>query len=73
MEITLTDGKKSDSVGKVWNFPDPVIGIAVEPKTKSRVLIKLGIGFAKLAEEDPTFQVKNRRGIRSGTIIFWYG
>ncbi len=39
------------------NFPDPVIGIAVEPKTKADV-DKLGMALAKLAEEDPTFQVK---------------
>ena len=38
-------------------FPDPVIGIAVEPKTKADV-DKLGMALAKLAEEDPTFQVK---------------
>ncbi len=38
-------------------FPDPVIGIAVEPKTKVDV-DKLGMALAKLAEEDPTFQVK---------------
>ena len=39
------------------DFPDPVIGIAVEPKTKADV-DKLGMALAKLAEEDPTFQVK---------------
>jgi elongation factor G len=39
------------------DFPDPVIGIAVEPKTKVDV-DKLGMSLAKLAEEDPTFQVK---------------
>ncbi|MDC6362451.1 MULTISPECIES: elongation factor G [Flavobacteriaceae] len=39
------------------NFPDPVIGIAVEPKTKADV-DKMGMALAKLAEEDPTFQVK---------------
>ena len=39
------------------DFPDPVIGIAVEPKTQ-KDLDKLGIGLAKLAEEDPTFTVK---------------
>ncbi len=39
------------------NFPDPVIGIAVEPKTKVDV-DKLGMALSKLAEEDPTFQVK---------------
>ena len=38
-------------------FPDPVIGIAVEPKSQAD-LDKLGIGLAKLAEEDPTFTVK---------------
>lgn len=38
-------------------FPAPVIGIAVEPKTKADVE-KMGIAIAKLAEEDPTFQVK---------------
>jgi len=39
-------------------FPDPVIGIAVEPKTQAD-LDKLGIALAKLAEEDPTFTVKS--------------
>ena len=38
------------------DFPEPVIGIAVEPKTQ-KDLDKLGIGLAKLAEEDPTFKV----------------
>jgi hypothetical protein len=38
-------------------FPDPVIGVAVEPKTKADI-DKLGMSLAKLAEEDPTFQVK---------------
>ena len=39
-------------------FPDPVIGIAVEPKTQND-LDKLGIALGKLAEEDPTFTVKS--------------
>ena len=39
-------------------FPDPVIGIAVEPKTQGD-LDKLGIALSKLAEEDPTFTVKS--------------
>ena len=39
-------------------FPDPVIGIAVEPKTQQD-LDKLGIALGKLAEEDPTFTVKS--------------
>ncbi len=39
-------------------FPDPVIGVAVEPKTQGD-LDKLGVALAKLAEEDPTFTVKS--------------
>tara|TARA_R110001583_G_scaffold47019_2_gene147245 strand:+ start:608 stop:2725 length:2118 start_codon:yes stop_codon:yes gene_type:complete len=39
------------------DFPDPVIGIAVEPKTKADV-DKLGMALSKLAEEDPTFTAK---------------
>ncbi len=39
------------------DFPDPVIGIAVEPKTQ-KDLDKLAYGLAKLAEEDPTFRVQ---------------
>ncbi|NLU37990.1 MAG: elongation factor G [Bacteroidales bacterium] len=38
------------------SFPEPVIGIAVEPKTQ-KDLDKLGMGLAKLSEEDPTFVV----------------
>ncbi|MDR2652022.1 MAG: elongation factor G [Prevotellaceae bacterium] len=38
-------------------FPDPVIGLAIEPKTQ-KDLDKLGIALGKLAEEDPTFTVK---------------
>ncbi len=38
-------------------FPDPVIGVAVEPKTQ-KDLDKLGMALAKLAEEDPTFKVR---------------
>jgi len=38
-------------------FPDPVIGVAIEPKTQSDV-DKLGMALAKLAEEDPTFKVR---------------
>ena len=49
--------EKSPIVLESMDFPDPVIGIAVEPKTKVDI-DKLGISLAKLAEEDPTFQVK---------------
>jgi len=38
-------------------FPDPVIGIAVEPKTQADV-DKMGVALGKLAEEDPTFTIK---------------
>lgn len=39
------------------DFPDPVIGIAIEPKTKAD-MDKMGVGLSKLAEEDPTFTVR---------------
>ena len=39
------------------DFPDPVIGITVEPKTQ-KDMDKLGMGLSKLAEEDPTFTVR---------------
>ena len=42
---------------EAMNFPEPVIGIAVEPKTQAD-LDKLGVALGKLAEEDPTFRVK---------------
>ncbi len=42
---------------EAMEFPDPVIGIAVEPKTQ-KDLDKLGVGLQKLAEEDPTFRVQ---------------
>ena len=42
---------------EAMEFPDPVIGIAVEPKTQ-KDLDKLGVGLQKLSEEDPTFKVE---------------
>jgi len=54
---TLT-AEKSPLVLESMDFPDPVIGIAVEPKTKADV-DRLGIGLGKLAEEDPTFTVRS--------------
>ncbi|MGA1385991.1 MAG: elongation factor G [Flavobacteriaceae bacterium] len=53
---TLSD-EKNPIVLESMVFPDPVIGIAVEPKTKADV-DKMGMALAKLAEEDPTFVVK---------------
>src|SRR5690606_14128854 len=49
--------EKNPFVLESMSFPDPVIGIAVEPKTKTDQ-DKMGNALAKLAEEDPTFQVK---------------
>ena len=52
---TLSD-EDAPIVLESMDFPDPVIGIAVEPKTQ-KDLDKLSNGLAKLAEEDPTFTV----------------
>jgi elongation factor G len=52
---TLCDEKRP-IVLESMDFPDPVIGLAIEPKTQSDV-DKLGMALAKLAEEDPTFKV----------------
>ena len=53
---TLCD-LKNRIVLESMDFPDPVIGIAIEPKTQMD-LDKLGVALGKLAEEDPTFTVK---------------
>jgi elongation factor G len=52
---TLCD-EKAPIVLESMDFPDPVIGVAIEPKTQADV-DKLGMALSKLAEEDPTFQV----------------
>ncbi|HKL35514.1 MAG TPA: elongation factor G [Salegentibacter sp.] len=67
---TLTD-EKHPIVLESMTFPEPVIGIAVEPKTKADV-DKMGMALAKLAEEDPTFQVKTDE-ISGQTIISGMG
>ncbi len=54
---TLCD-EKHPIVLEAMDFPDPVLGIAVEPKTQ-KDLDRLGVGLQKLAEEDPTFQVES--------------
>jgi len=54
---TLVGEEGHPLVLESMDFPDPVIGIAVEPKTQ-KDLDKLSNGLAKLAEEDPTFTVK---------------
>ena len=48
---------KSPIVLESMDFPEPVIGIAIEPKTQ-KDLDKLGVALGKLTEEDPTFSVK---------------
>jgi elongation factor G len=53
---TLCD-EKHPIVLESMDFPEPVIGIAIEPKTQ-KDMDKLGMGLSKLAEEDPTFRVK---------------
>jgi len=53
---TLCD-EKNPIVLESMNFPEPVIGLAIEPKTQAD-MDKLGLALGKLAEEDPTFQVK---------------
>lgn len=52
---TLCD-EKHPIILESMDFPDPVIGLAVEPKTQADV-DKMGMALAKLAEEDPTFRV----------------
>jgi len=53
---TLCD-EKNPIVLESMEFPDPVIDIAIEPKTKADQ-DKLGLSLARLAEEDPTFKVR---------------
>jgi elongation factor G len=53
---TLCD-EKNPIVLEAMNFPEPVIGVAIEPKTQAD-LDKLGVALNKLSEEDPTFRVK---------------
>lgn len=49
--------EKNPIVLEAMQFPEPVIGIAIEPKTQADV-DKLGMALSKLSEEDPTFRVK---------------
>ena len=56
-DTLCSEDAKDHMVLESMDFPDPVIGIAIEPKTQKDV-DKLGNGLAKLAEEDPTFTVK---------------
>ncbi len=54
---TLCDEKAPIILEKI-NFPEPVISVAIEPKTKADQ-DKMGIALQKLAEEDPSFRVKS--------------
>ena len=59
----LRTGDTITNVGKPMiletiDFPEPVIGIAIEPRTQADI-DKLGIALNKLAEEDPTFQIRS--------------
>lgn len=53
---TICD-EKAPIVLESMSFPDPVIGLAIEPKSQ-KDLDKLGMSLAKLSEEDPTFRVR---------------
>jgi elongation factor G len=59
LKVTTTGDTLCDEAHEVvlesMNFPDPVISVAIEPKTKAG-RDKMGIALAKLAEEDPTFK-----------------
>src|SRR5690606_32370469 len=67
---TLTD-EKHPIVLEPMSFPDPVIGISVEPKTKADV-DQMGMALAKLAEEDPTFELRTDE-VSGQTIIAGMG
>ncbi len=64
--VGLKEVRTGDSITNVGKpmvleaieFPEPVIGIAIEPKTQADI-DKLGIALNKLAEEDPTFQIRS--------------
>src|SRR4029079_8611468 len=62
---TLCDEKKP-IVLESMDFPEPVISLAIEPKTKSDQE-KLGVGLSKLMGEDPTFRVKTDR--QTGQVV----
>ncbi len=59
---TLCD-EKNPVVLEKMEFPEPVINVAIEPKTKAGQE-KMSIALQRLAEEDPTFQASHRRGDR---------
>ncbi|GAA4222501.1 elongation factor G [Streptosporangium album] len=72
LKDTTTGDTLSDPANPVvlesMNFPAPVISVAIEPKTKSDQE-KLGTAIQRLAEEDPSFQV--RRDEETGQTVIW--
>ena len=67
---TLSDAKHP-IVLESMSFPDPVIGVAIEPKSQNDI-DKLGVGLGKLSEEDPTFSVKSDQDTGQ-TVIYGMG
>ncbi|WP_067130461.1 elongation factor G [Microtetraspora malaysiensis] len=72
LKDTTTGDTLSDAANPVvlesMNFPAPVINVAIEPKTKGDQE-KLGTAIQRLAEEDPSFQV--RRDEETGQTVIW--
>ena len=52
------------------DFPDPVIGIAIEPKTQADV-DKMGMALAKLSEEDPTLTIHTDEDSGQTVLVEW--
>ncbi len=73
--VGLKDLRTGDSITNVGkpmilesiDFPEPVIGIAIEPRTQADI-DKMGIALHKLAEEDPTFQIRSNIDTGQTTI-----
>ncbi len=64
---TLCDGSKPIVLEKI-SFPEPVISLAIEPKTKNDQE-RMGLALQRLAEEDPTFKIKSN--LETNQTIIW--
>ncbi|EKD87325.1 MAG: hypothetical protein ACD_36C00140G0001, partial [uncultured bacterium] len=64
---TICDGDKPIILEKI-TFPEPVISLAIEPKTKNDQE-KMGYALQRLAEEDPTFKIKSN--LETNQTIIW--
>lgn len=64
---TICDGEKPIILEKI-TFPEPVISLAIEPKTKNDQE-KMGYALQRLAEEDPTFKIKSN--LETNQTIIW--